>query len=99
MKRRCVVGEHVGDAGAFPGRIAGASLKRDHAGHGFVGADRFPRQNRRGLIEAWVSPPEPPLRQLAFPGRIAGASLKRVQMIRITAKAPGLSPAESPGPH
>ena len=37
---------------AFPGRHAGASLKRPHAlGAGRDGAS-FPRQTRRGLIEA-----------------------------------------------
>ena len=76
MKREPgIIGRYL-DPGSFPGRHAGASLKRLlHRLHPPLGG-AFPRQTRRGLIEARGRPPRrggcgPP-----FPGRHAGASLK-----------------------
>ena len=85
--------------GAFPGRIAGASLKRAPPNRRPAPAAPFPRQNRRGLIEAAMAACSFPRRSRAFPGRIAGASLKLVHVLMVVGETATLSPAESPGPH
>ena len=60
----------------FPGRIAGASLKRGDLRSGRSVQTSFPRQNRRGLIEASSPATTAPCSSSTFPGRTAGASLK-----------------------
>ena len=62
----------------FPGEIAGASLKRRlRPRPERRRPDRFPRRNRRGLIEAGPRRWGAARWRAVFPGEIAGASLKR----------------------
>ena len=84
---------------AFPGRIAGASLKQLEVARGAMTALSFPRQNRRGLIEARVRSRRSRISWSTFPGRIAGASLKPTTPAIRARESHPLSPAESPGPH
>ena len=85
--------------GHFPGRHAGASLKRQARTQCESRSNTFPRQTRRGLIEAM--PPSSRRRPVHphFPGRHAGASLKRQMPIRAALVREYISPADTPGPH
>ena len=64
------------DAGPFPGKLAGASLKRVDALVVSVHLPIFPRQTCRGLIEALQRHDAAGGVDKAFPGKLAGASLK-----------------------
>ena len=99
MKRHVPVGLVRVRVRPFPGRIAGASLKRVDAVEVVPDRADFPRQNRRGLIEAKAASIPVRSELQSFPGRIAGASLKRLDRRMIRVEEVLLSPAESPGPH
>ena len=60
---------------------------------------RFPRRNRRGLIEACCARSWRARKSAVFPGEIAGASLKLENDVLAQANVRPFSPAKSPGPH
>ena len=66
------------DANAFPGKLAGASLKlmTPEREHRIIAC--FPRQTCRGLIEAGSGGRTARGCTGSFPGKLAGASLKRL---------------------
>ena len=59
----------------------------------------FPRQTRRGLIEAALTMKVGGCEAVHFPGRHAGASLKHGRPTERVEIAADISPADTPGPH
>ena len=84
----------------FPGRIAGASLKRSKGG-GFLGeaGAPFPGRIAGASLKRLTAIALVSFAVLPFPGRIAGASLKRRAGPGSAGPGSALSPVESPGPH
>ncbi len=84
----------------FPGRNAGASLKREVAGwHRGAAHGIFPGRNAGASLKLSSDGEQVFDLQLIFPGRNAGASLKHNKAALRIISDRRSSPAEMPGPH